>query len=176
MSGSARILVGVVGAAHGIRGELRLKSFTGDPMAIASYGPLQTEDGRRSFKVAAARLLKGDMLVVRFEGVGDRSAAEPLTNTRLYVDRSTLPAPDPEEFYHADLIGLRVETETGVAVGHVVAMQNYGAGDLLEVAPPSGDSLLVPFSTAFVPVVDLASGRVVVTDTAVEAATDDDEG
>lgn len=178
MSGSARILVGVIGAAHGIGGELRVKSYTGEPMAIAHYGSLQTEDGLRNLAVAGARRLKDDMLVVRFKGIGDRSSAETLTNTRLYVDRAILPPPEADEFYHADLIGLSVETEAGLPVGHVVAVQNYGAGDLLEVAPPRGESLLIPFSKAFVPIVDVAAGRVVVADAAVETTPNepDDEG
>lgn len=170
VSAKDRILVGVIGAAHGVRGELRLKSYTGEPGAIATYGTLASEDGRRSFVIASARALKDDMLVVRFEGVDDRTAAESLTNTRLYIDRARLPPPDADEFYHADLVGLRAETAAGTLIGHVVALQNFGAGDLLDIAPAQGESLLVPFSKAFVPTVDLAGGRVVVADAALEEA------
>ena len=169
MSMSGQILVGVIGAAHGVRGDLRLKSYTGAPEAIANYGPLSTEDGRL-LRIAAARRLKDDILVVRLEGIEDRDAAESLTNTRLYIDRARLPPSDPDEFYHADLIGLRAETSGGDLIGYVVALQNFGAGDLLEIAPAGSESLLVPFSKAFVPIVDLAAGRIVVAD---EALTDD---
>lgn len=170
MRGPEQILVGVIGAAHGTRGELRLKSYTGEPGAVAGYGPLSTEDGSRRFTITGARPLKDDMLVVRLEGVDDRTAAESLTNTRLFVPRANLPPPEEDEFYHADLVGLRVETMAGVAVGHVVGLQDFGAGDLIEIAPPRGDTVLVPFTKAFVPVVDLAAGRIVVADEALDLA------
>ncbi len=168
VTAGTRILVGVVGAPHGVRGELRLKSFTGEPMAVTTYGPLATEDAGGSLTITSARLLKGDMLVVRFDGVADRTAAERLTNLRLYVDRARLPATDDDEFYHADLVGLRAETTSGALIGAVVALQNFGAGDLLEVGQEKGDNLLVPFSKAFVPVVDLPGRRVVVADEALD--------
>lgn len=167
-----RVLVGVIGAPHGVRGEVRLKSFTADPAAITGYGPLSTDDVRRTLTISSARALKDDMLVVRLAGVDDRTAAEELTNVRLYISRAQLPAAEEDEFYHADLIGLRAETVGGAPVGHVVAVQNFGAGDLVEIAPPSGETVLVPFSKAFVPTVDLASGRIVVADAALDAATD----
>lgn len=167
MTAGGRILVGVVGAAHGIRGDLRLKSYTAEPGAIAGYMPLRSEDGRRSLVIETCRPLKDDMLVVRFRGVADRNAAEALTNTRLYIDRTDLAPPDEDEFYHADLVGLRAETQAGALIGHVVALQNFGAGDLVEIAPSRGESLLVPFSKAFVPTVDLPGGRVVVADAAL---------
>lgn len=168
--GSGEILVGVIGAAHGTRGELRLKSYTGEPGAIAAYGPLSTADGSRRFRITGARLLKDDMLVVRIEGVDDRTAAESLTNTRLFVSRAALPAPEEDEFYHADLVGLSAETVSGVPVGRIVGLQDFGAGDLVEIAPPHGESILVPFTRAFVPVVDLGAGRVVVADEALDPA------
>ena len=168
-----RVLVGVIGAAHGVRGELRLKSYTEDPLAIAGYGPLETEDGRRALTPSSARLLKDDMLVVRFQEVGDRASAETLTNLRVYVPRARLPAAADDEFYHADLVGLRAETAGGASLGLVVAVQNFGAGDLLEIAPETGPTLLVPFTKAFVPVVDLQHRRIAVSYEAI--ATDADE-
>ena len=168
-----QILVGVIGAAHGIRGEVRVKSFTGDPAAIAAYGPLATEDGRRTLEVLSFRPLKDDMGVIRLKGVEDRTAAEALTNLRLFIDRERLPAPDDDEFYHADLIGLRAETTSGVALGHVIALQNFGAGDLVEIAPPHGETLLVPFTKVFVPEVDMAGGRIVVAEEAIAAEGDE---
>jgi 16S rRNA processing protein RimM len=157
-----RIVVAQIGAAHGIRGEVRLFSFTGDPMAVAGYGPLETEDGSRSFEIEAVRPAK-DHLVARLRGVHDRDAAEQLRNIKLYVPRSRLPPPDEEEYYHADLVGLAVVARDGSALGTVVAIQNYGAGDLVEVAPAAGGpTVMLPFTETVVPVVDIAAGRLVV--------------
>ncbi len=157
-----KILVGIVGAAQGVKGEVRVKSYTGDPKAIGTYGPLDMEGGRSALVVMSLRPLKDDMLVVRFEGIADRDAASALTNTKLYVDRGRLPPPDDEEFYQTDLIGLAAETSEGGELGRVVAVQNFGAGDILEIVPPLGASLLVPFTKAFVPVLDFERGRLVV--------------
>jgi 16S rRNA processing protein RimM len=157
-----RIVIAQIGAAHGIRGEVRLFSFTGDPMAVAGYGPLETEDGSRSFEIEAVRPAK-DHLVARLRGVHDRDAAEQLRNIKLYVPRSRLPPPDEEEYYHADLVGLAVVARDGSALGTVVAIQNYGAGDLVEVAPAAGGpTVMLPFTETVVPVVDIAAGRLVV--------------
>ena len=169
---SDAILVAVIGAPHGIRGELRLKSFTEKPMTVASYGALQLEDGSRDFRITSARPLKDDMLVVRLAGVDSRDDAERLTNLRLFVSREQLPAPGDEEFYHADLVGLSAEDSRGSPLGQVIAMHNYGAGDLVEIAPPRGETLLVPFTKAFVPVVDLANRRVVIADEALDRPDD----
>ncbi|ODN69198.1 ribosome maturation factor RimM [Methylobrevis pamukkalensis] len=154
------ILVAEIGAAHGIRGELRVKPHTADPEAIGDYGPLQDERGNR-FVVKRLRPAK-DMLVVVFEGITDRNAAEALTGTRLYVDRSALPAPDEDEFYHADLIGLAAVTDAGETLGEIVTVQNFGASDLLEVRRPGKGALFVPFTREVVPTVDLVARRVVV--------------
>lgn len=167
-----RILVGVIGAPHGVRGELRVKSYTAVPAAIGTYAPLTSQDGRRAFKMVRVRPLKDDMLVAAFEGVNSREAASALTNTRLYVDRAQLPEADEEEFYHADLVGLRVEGPDGAVLGHVVAIASFGAGDLLEIKPEAGDTWLVAFTKAFVPVVDISNGRVVLS---AEALIDDDD-
>jgi len=158
------VLVGRIGAAHGLKGEVRVKTLTTEPMAVARYTPL-TDAGGRRFEVLAARPAAGpasEMLVVRFKGVGDRNAAEALNGIDLYVPRDRLPAPEPDEFYHADLIGLAVVTLAGEALGTVVGVENYGAGDLIAVAPRRGQPLLVPFTRAVVPEVDLAGGRLIV--------------
>ncbi len=155
------VLVGVFGAPHGVRGEIRLKSYTQDPMSIADYGTLRDPTGRE-FTLTAARLLKDDLLVVRVKGVADRDAAQKLTNAKLYISREKLPAPDEDEFYCRDLIGLRAETRDGVLLGTIVAVPNYGAGDILEVAPPAGETLLFPFTRAVAPEVDFAGGRVII--------------
>jgi 16S rRNA processing protein RimM len=156
-----RVLIGVFGAPHGVRGEIRLKSYTADPAAVVRYGPVFTEDGRR-FVLKLVRPLKDEMVVVRTEGVGDRDAAARLTNVRLYVPRENLPEPEEEEFYHSDLVGLRVETAEGEALGTVAAVVDFGAGDLLEVRRPTGGAtVFLPFTKAFVPTVDLRAARMV---------------
>ena len=167
-----RILVGVIGAPHGVRGELRLKSFTANPLTIADLPGLGSEDGRRGFMVAASRLLKDDMLVVRFDGVTDRDAAQALTNLKIYVDRNSLPPVDEDEFYHGDLVGLKARTMRNEELGTVAAVQNFGAGDMLEIAPPMGETFYVPFTKNFVPKVDLNGGTVNVADEALPGPDD----
>ena len=179
---AGRILVGRFGAPHGVRGELRLQSFTQDPAAIASYGPLMggTDGGTgpRLFTIKSLRPLKDNLFVARVDGVSSRTAAEALTNTELYISRAALPPPDEDEFYLADLIGLEAADEAGVALGKVIAVPNYGAGDILEIAPiTGGESLLLPFTKAVVPVVDFAARRVTVVPpevTTVPGEPDDD--
>jgi 16S rRNA processing protein RimM len=157
-----RVCVARIGAAHGTGGEVRLWPFTAQAEAVAAYGPLQTADGTRAFEIEALRPAK-NFLVARLKGVTDRAAAERLCNTALYVPRERLPALEPEEFYHADLIGLRAEDTAGRAIGRVVAVHNFGAGDILEIAPAAGGhTAMLPFSTAVVPSVEIAAGRIVV--------------
>jgi 16S rRNA processing protein RimM len=159
MAGAKRILVGEIGRPHGVRGLVRLRSFTADPAAIAAYGPLTDESGTRQFRLT----LKGDGLA-QIEGVADRDDAARLTGTRLYVERDRLPPPEePDEFYLADLIGLAAETVSGQKLGRVRAVEDYGAGAFLVLdGAPGGTERLVPFTKAAVPVVDLAAGRIVV--------------
>lgn len=155
--------MGRFGAPHGVRGELRLQSFTGDPLAIADYGPLTDKSGKKTFTLLNLRPQGKDMLVVRLKDVDDRDGAQALNGVELYLARDKLPAPDPEEFYLADLEGLRAETATGEPIGRVVALRNFGAGDILEIAPASGgDTLMYPFTKAVAPIIDLAGGRIVV--------------
>jgi 16S rRNA processing protein RimM len=157
-----RICVAQIGGAHGIRGEVKLKSFTADPMAVRDYGPLTSEDGSTSFEIEALRPAKGH-LVARFRGIGDRNAAERLAHMRLFVPRERLPPPADDEFYHVDLIGLAAVTADGAEIGTVVAIHDFGAGDILELRPHAGGtSIMVPFTAAFVPQVDIAGGRIVV--------------
>ena len=159
-----RVLLGRFGAPHGVRGDIRLQSFTGDPMAIASYGPLTDKSGARRITLVSVRPQGKDMLVARVEGVADRSGAEALTGVELYVDRAKLPPPeDEDEFYLADLVGLSAETRAGLKLGRVIAVRNFGAGDILEVAPAAGgETLMYPFTKAVVPVVSVTDGRVVI--------------
>jgi 16S rRNA processing protein RimM len=159
---TARVLIAQIGAAHGVRGEVRLKAFTEDPMSVARYGALETEDGQRRFEIEAARPAK-DMLIARLKGVSDRNAAEALTNLKLYVARDRLPEPAGDEFYYADLVGLAATTADGTAFGTVKAVHNFGAGDLLEIEPAAGGAtVLLPFTATTVPVVDIAGRRLVV--------------
>ena len=156
-----RICVGAIAGAFGVAGEVRLKSFCADPAAIATYGPLWTEDGSRSFTIRLTRPVAGG-LGARIPGVATKEAADALRGIALYVDRARLPALPDDEFYHTDLIGLPVHDPGGALVGHVTAVHNHGAGDLLEVAPsPSGPPLLLPFTLAVIPTVDLAARRIV---------------
>lgn len=158
----AALLVAEIGAPHGVRGELRLKVFTEDPLAVAEYRGLWTASGRR-VEIVSARPAK-TVLVVRIAGIDDRDAAEALKGERLYVDRASLPPPEDEEtFYHADLIGLAAADPAGRPLGRVVAVHDFGAGDLLEIAPEGGRSgALVPFTREFVPEIDLVAGRLVI--------------
>src|ERR1700752_1339129 len=155
----SRVCIAQIGAAHGVRGEVRLKPFTEDPLAVTRYGALESEDGKRHFEIESVRPAK-DMLVARLKGVTDRNAAEALTNIRLYGAREKLPAPGADEFYHADLIGLRAVDNSGAAIGKVVAVHNFGAGDILEIASDTQRSFLVPFSKINVPVVDPERGTI----------------
>jgi 16S rRNA processing protein RimM len=156
-----RVCVAQIGAAHGVRGEVRLWTFTADPMAITHYGPLETEDGKRSFEIETVRPARAH-LVARFKGVDDRSAAERLTNVKLFVPRERLPRTETDEYYHADLIGLRAEDEDGNEIGAVIAVHNFGAGDILEIQPLSGGAMMLPFTETVVPEVDIKGGRIVI--------------
>lgn len=157
-----RVCVARIGAPHGVRGEVRLHAFTEDPLAVARYGALEAEDGSRSFAIDKVRPANG-FLVARLVGVDDRDAAERLKHCRLFVPRDRLPAlEDADDFYHADLVGLDVVDRDGHGRGTVAAIHNFGAGDLVEVKPPSGPTVLLPFTKAVVPVVDLDARRLVV--------------
>jgi 16S rRNA processing protein RimM len=168
------VLMAVIGAAHGIKGEVRVKSFTGDPEALGDYGPLLTADGR-VFEVLDVRPQK-EVVVVRFKGVKDRNAAEALAGTELFVDRSALPpVSDEEEFYHADLVGLSVVDTEGVRLGTVKTMHDYGGGDIVEVAITGARSVLVPFTKAAVPAIDIAAGTMTVDRVGAGLVEDEDD-
>lgn len=158
----ARICLGAIAGAHGVRGLVKIKSFTEEPADLTAYGPLGDETGDCSFEIAVTGQAKG-LLLARIEGVADRDAAQALRGVRLYVDRAALPVPAKvEEFYQADLIGLAAEDPQGRPLGRIAAVENYGAGDYLEIVPPEGETLLVPFTKAAVPLIDIEAGRVVV--------------
>ena len=161
MAGSVqRVCLGVVTAPHGVKGMVRVKSFTAEPDALGQYAPLETERGERlALEVLGAA--KG-VLLVRVKGIDDRDAAERLKGTRLYLPRDLLPPPEDEEYYHADLLGLAASLGDGTELGRVAAIHDFGAGATIEIAPATGAPILVPFTRAAVPVVDLEGGRIVV--------------
>ena len=155
------ICVARIGAAHGVRGAVKLWTFTEDPLAVQSYGPLTTKDGARQFEIASARAAK-DHLVATFKGIATRNDAEKLNGIELYIAREKLPATDDDEYYHADLIGLAAVNAANEPIGRVLAIHNFGAGDIIEIAPLKGPTLLLPFTNAVVPEVDLKGARVVI--------------
>jgi 16S rRNA processing protein RimM len=147
---AAHICIARIGAAHGVRGEVRLWTFTEDPLAVLHYGPLATRDGTRSFEVTHARETKTH-LVATLKGVASREDAERLNGLELYIAREKLPATDDDEYYHADLIGLTAVNAANEPLGRVIAIHNFGAGDIIEIAPPHGPTMLLPFTDAVVP-------------------------
>jgi 16S rRNA processing protein RimM len=155
------ICVARIGAAHGVRGAVKLWTFTEDPLAVKQYGPLMTKDGARQFEVTHVREAK-DHLVATLKGIATREDAERLNGLELYVARDKLPETDEGEYYHADLIGLAAIDAAGEPLGRVIAIHNFGAGDIIEIAPAQGPTMLLPFTNAVVPTVDLAGGRVVI--------------
>jgi 16S rRNA processing protein RimM len=157
----ALICVARIGAPHGVRGAVKLWTFTEDPLAVKSYGPLATKDGVRRFEVTHAREARGH-LVATLKGVATREDAQRLNGIELYIARDKLPAPDADEYYHADLIGLAAVNAADEPIGRVIAIHNFGAGDIIEIAPPHGATMLLPFTNVVVPTVDLAKGRVVI--------------
>ena len=157
-----QVLLGEIGAAQGLKGEVRLRSYTAEPAAIGRYGALYDEQGR-AIEIESLRVTP-KALIARIKGVTTREAAEALNRTKLYVDRARLPAREEEEWYHADLVGLEAVDRGGERIGIVVAVHNFGAGDLIEVKPDKGGAtVLVPFTRDAVPEVDVEGGRLVLT-------------
>lgn len=154
-------MLGAIAGAHGVRGLVRVKTFTAEPDAIAAYGPLEDERGERRFSLEPVGAAKG-VLIARIAGITDRDAAEKLKGVRLYLRRAALPEPGEEEYYHADLLGLVAVLKSGAELGRVRAVNDFGAGDSLEVERPDGKVVVVPFTRAVVPVVDIPGGRLVI--------------
>jgi 16S rRNA processing protein RimM len=170
-----RLLMGRIGAAHGIRGEVRILSFTEQPLALKDYGPFTTSKPGLVIEIESARATT-NVLVARLKGITDRTAAEKLNGIELYVDRDRLPPPDDEDdFYHSDLIGLDARLADGSVLGKVTAIPNYGASDLIEVRDErSGDTYLYPFTRAIVPEVHIAEGYLLI-EVPVEADPGEEE-
>ena len=155
--------MGVFGAPQGVRGEVRVKSLTGEPSAIGVYGPLTNKGRSRSFAFESLRPLKDDMLVARLTGVSTREAAEALKGVEIFARRDQLPPPNEDEFYYDDLVGLEAVDAAGGRIGRVVSLMNHGAGDVLEIAPVGGgETLLLPFTKGVVTRIDFDDGRVVI--------------
>ena len=155
------VCVGQIGGAYGVHGDVRLRSFCQQPEAIAAYAPLVTEDGR-SFELRLGNELK-DGFAATLSGVSTKEDADALRGVRLYAPRDRLPKPDEGEFYHADLIGLEVRDLTGAIVGKVKAVQEQGAGELLEITRKGqSETVFIPFTLAFVPTVDLENGQLII--------------
>jgi 16S rRNA processing protein RimM len=153
-----RVLLGEIGRPQGLQGEVRIRSFTAEPAAIADYGPLEDEAGMRLFEIESLRIT-AKALTARLKGVESRDQAEALTGTRLFVPRSRLPEREEDEWYHSDLIGLAALAPDGATIGTVIAVHNFGAGDLLEIGPPGGGAtVLMPFTRETVPEVDVEGG------------------
>ena len=157
----SQICVARIGAPHGVRGQVRLWTFTEAPLAVKDYGPLASKDGARQFEVTHIREAKGH-LIATLKGVVTREQAELLNGVELYVARERLPATAEDEYYHADLIGLAAVNASGEPLGQIIAVHNFGAGDIIEIAPRHGTTLLLPFTNAVVPSIDLAAGQVIV--------------
>jgi 16S rRNA processing protein RimM len=157
------ILMGVFGAPQGVGGEIRVKSLTKEPSAIGGYGPLTDKGRARAFAFETLRPLKDDMLIARVAGVSSREAAEALKGVEIFARRDQLPPPNEDEFYYDDLVGLEALDAAGTRIGRVVSLMNYGAGDVLEIAPAQGgETLLLPFTKRVAPRVDFDAGRIVI--------------
>jgi 16S rRNA processing protein RimM len=162
------VFLAAIMGAQGLKGAVKVKLFTEAPQAIPSYGPLRDAQGRK-YEITAFRAAKPGEAVISFAGIDNRTAAEALKGVELFVEREALPATAEEEFYHADLIGLEAQDSEGRVLGKVVAIHNYGAGDVVEIIRPDSDSVLLAFTRETVPTIDIAGGRIVV------AVPEDDE-
>lgn len=161
MSASERVRIGHIAAAHGIRGEVRIRCFTENPLDVGAYGPVSDSRGR-TLVLSDIRPAKGPFVIARLKGVEDRNAAEALAGRDLFVPRDRLPPPEAEEWYYDDLIGLAAVDPGGQLLGRVAALHDFGAGDLIEIAPAGGKPFMVPFTAACVPDINLADGTITI--------------
>ena len=157
----SRVCVGRIAGAHGVQGLIRINSYTEDPMDVAAYGPVTDENGERMFELEVKRMTK-TQVVARIKGVMDRNAAEALQGLRIYILREVMPPTEDDEFYCEDLVGLSAETVDGKSLGNVLSLQEFGAGEMLEIGRRRGGTMLVPFTKDIVPRVDLEARRVVI--------------
>ena len=171
---TGRLCIGVVVGAHGVRGAVRIKAFTADPADLTAYGPLSTETGQ-TWRLKGAAVDGKGVVTAKIDGVEDRNQAEALKGAKLYIERGALPEADEDEFYIADLIGLPAESLSGEPLGTIKAVFDFGAGDVIEVSGVAGE-ILVPFTRAAVPVVDIKAGRVVIDPPVVIEDEEEDQG
>ena len=168
------VLMATIGGAHGIQGECRVRSFTENPLDLGAYGPLSDAKGNQ-WTIKSVRPQK-NVVLVRFAEISDRTAAERANGLELFVDRSVLPTPqESDEFYLEDLEGLEARNSAGETIGRIVAVHNFGAGDILEIMPPAGASVMIPFSEAAVPQIDLDENMIVVDEEAAGLIANDDD-
>ncbi|WP_173975174.1 ribosome maturation factor RimM [Magnetospirillum sp. LM-5] len=172
---TTRVCVGAIVGAHGVRGQVRVKSFTDDPADVAAYGPVESEDGKRRFGLKVVGQSKG-LVIAWIDGVTDRNAAEAMKGTRFFVPRDRLPEPEEDEFFYSDLAGLIAFGVDGAEMGRVRGVANFGAGEVLEIQLRDGGSIMVPFTKACVPQVDVAKGRLVVDPPSFAEEDEDDQG
>lgn len=158
---AADILLGAVLGAHGLKGEVKVRTFTENPDRLGAYGPLHDAHGR-SYTVVGMRVLDGTSAVVQFDEIAERTAAEAIKGQELFVVRTALPQTEAEEFYHADLVGLRVEDAEARLIGHIRGVHNFGAGDVVDIERTDGAEALLPFNRQFVSAVDIDAGRIVI--------------
>ncbi len=159
MGQKGKVCIGCLLAPHGVHGQTRLASYTSDPAALFSYVPLSDDKGTRSFDIKRQGTAKKGF-IVSIEGVNDRNEAEALRGTKLYVDRNVLPEEQEDEYYFADLLGLKVRDQNAEEIGEIQAVHNFGAGDIIEIRPPKGKSFMLPFDDAFVPEINVEAGLV----------------
>ena len=171
---SGRLPIGAVASAHGVRGQFKVKPFTAAPRDIAAYGPVWA--GERQLTLTIRGMTANGLVIVSAAEVGDRDAAQALRGTALEVDRAALPAAAEDEVYHADLIGMVAETPDGTVLGRLVALHDFGAGEIAEVKPDRGPTLMLPFDPAFVPQIDVAAGRIILDPPAGLLESEDDDG
>lgn len=159
-----RICIGAFAGAHGVKGDAKVKSFTAEPLHVAAYGPVESEDKKRSFTLSVIRALKPDLLLVRAPEIKDREDAESLKGKRIYIERNKLPPVSDDEFYLDDLVGLQAFDEQGEPLGVISAVHNFGAGDLIELKDTSGDNApqLIPFTKEAAPHVDIEGGKIII--------------
>jgi 16S rRNA processing protein RimM len=176
-----RVLIGAIASAHGVRGEVKIKAFTGRPQDVASYGPVEDESGKRRFDIRKTGIARG-LVIARLAGIEDRNAAEALRDMRLYVGRAALgkkpkgSGKAKDLWFHADLIGLEAADTKGAKLGTVKAVLNHGAGDILEVADEAGATQLYPFAKRVVTKVDIEGGRIEIDPPEwIEAKPEDEE-
>ena len=167
---SDSILLGRVLSAHGVRGQVKLKSYTADSRRIAAYGPVHTSCGR-SLKLMVTSSIR-DHVIANIDGISTRNQAEVLAGLQLFISRNALPPTNAEEFYHADLIGLSALLSDGVVVGLVRSLHDFGAGDVIEIVTESGGEMMIPFTRAHVPVINVAEGHITIVPP-IEEAPDD---